>query len=68
LRGGLITFSCPKREGQHKFDTTKRGGHLNFTAFQGRVTFFSKKYKGRAARFYVHAHRDSCGPPPPSKK
>ena len=29
FRGGLLTFCLPqKREGQHKFDTTKRGGHL----------------------------------------
>ena len=31
----------------------------------GRVTFFNKKYKGRARRFYIHAHRDSSGSPPP---
>ena len=44
-------FACPKREGQHKFDTTKRWVTLNFTASQGRVTFFNTKYKGRAGRF-----------------
>ena len=51
-------------EGQHKFVTTKRGVTINFTASRGRVTFFYKKCKGRAARFYIHAHRDSSGPPP----
>ena len=33
----------------------------NFTASRGRVTFFNKKYKGRAGRFYIHAHTDSSG-------
>ena len=46
-------------EGQHKFDTTKRGVTINFTASRGRVTFFNKKYRGRDGRFYIHAHRDS---------
>ena len=62
--GGVINFfACPKREGEHKFDTTKRKVTLNFTASRGRVTFFNKKYKGRPGRFYIHAHRDSSGPP-----
>jgi len=61
---GHELFACPKREGQHKFDTTKRGVTRNFTASCGRVTFFNKKYKGRAGRFYILAHRDSSGPPP----
>ena len=39
-------------------------GHYKFYCFPGRVTFFNKKYKGRAGRFYIHAHRDSSGPPP----
>ena len=47
--------------------TQQIGGHLNFTASRKRVTFFNKKYKGRAGRFYIHAHRDSCSPPPPLK-
>jgi len=37
---------------------------INFTASRGRVTYFNKKYLGRAARFYIHAHGDSSGPPP----
>ena len=39
-------------------------GHYKFYCFPGRVTFFNKKYKGRAGRFYIHAHRDSSGPSP----
>ena len=39
-------------------------GHYKFYCFPGRVTFFNKKYKGRAGRFYIHAHRDSSGPLP----
>jgi len=65
FRGGSLFFACSKREGQYKFDTTKRWVTINFTASQGRVTFFNKKYKGRAGRFYIHAHRDSSGPPLP---
>jgi len=61
---GHYLFACPKREGQHKFYTTKWWVTINFTASRGRVTFFNTKYKGRAGRFYIHAHRDSSGPPP----
>ena len=63
--GGHELFACPKREGQHKLRHNKEGGHLNFIASQGQVTFFNKKYKGRAGRFYIHAHRVSSGPPTP---
>ena len=45
FRVGSLTFCCPKREGEHKFDTTKRWVTLNFTASQERVTFFNKKYR-----------------------
>ena len=62
---GHLLFACPKREGQHKFDTTKRWVTINFTASRGRVIFFNTKYKGRARRFYIHAHGDSSGPPRP---
>ena len=44
IQGRVINFfACSKREGQHKFDTTKRFT-INFTASQGRVTFFNTKY------------------------
>ena len=62
---GHLLFARPEGEGQHKFDTTKRWVTINFTASRGRVTFFNKKYKGRAGRFYIHAHRDSSSPPMP---
>ena len=39
---GHYFFACSKREGQYKFDTTKRWVTINFTASQGRVTFFNK--------------------------
>ena len=66
---GSLTFCLQKRKGQHKFDATKRWVTRNFTASGGRVTILNKKYKRRARRFYIHAHRDSSGPtPPPSKK
>ena len=62
--GRVINF-LPAQKGRVSINLTQqRVGHLNFTAFQGRVTFFNKKHKGRAGRFYIHAHRDSCGPPP----
>ena len=38
---GHELFACPKREGRHKFDTTKRWVTINFTASRGRVTFFN---------------------------
>ena len=63
-RGGSLTFCLPKKGGQHKFDTTKRWVTINVTASCGRVTFFNTKYKGRAGRFYIHAHRDSSSPTP----
>ena len=66
--GGSLTFGCPKREGQPKLRHNKEGGHLNFITSQGQVTFFNKKHKGRAGRFYIHAHRDSSSPPPPPLK
>ena len=44
IQGRVINvFACPKREGQHKFDTTKRWVTINFTASRGRVTFFNTK-------------------------
>ena len=62
-RVGSLTF-CPKREGQHEFGTTKRWVTINFTASRARVILFNKKYRGRAGRFYIQAHKDSSGPPP----
>ena len=38
---GHLVFACPKREGQHKFDTTKRWVTINFTASQGEGHIFS---------------------------
>ena len=38
---GHELFTCPKREGRHKLDTTKRWVTINFTASRGRVTFFN---------------------------
>ena len=32
--GGHKLFACPKREGQHKFDTTNGWVTINFTACQ----------------------------------
>ena len=61
---GSLTFCLQKRKGQHKFDATKRWVTRNFTASGGRVTILNKKYKRRAMRFYIHAHRDSSGPTP----
>ena len=37
---GHYLFACPKREGQHKFYTTKWWVTIKFTASRGRVTFF----------------------------
>ena len=42
-------------------------GHYKFYCFPGEGHIFTQKCKGRAPRFYIHAHRDSSGPPPPLK-
>jgi len=65
---GQEIFACPKREGQHKFDTTKRWVSINFTASLGRVTFFNKNLKGGLGHFTFMLIGIPPAHPPPSKK
>ena len=69
IQGRVINFlPAKKRRVSIKCDTTKRGVTINFTASQGRVTFLKKKYKGRAGRFYIHAHSGLSSPRSLQKK
>ena len=48
---GHLLFACPKREGQHKFDTTKRGVTKIFLLPGGESHFLTKNIKAGQGDF-----------------